>query len=553
MNVYILIMVLILLLIIIYFIDYKEEFETNTYVFNQGYNSNDNLQNGNLSNYANNIDKLSNECNNLSNCVGFTNNGILKNGNSIFKDPLFTLPNDGIYIKKDYYCDPNEMSSELSSEPTSSIMNTTTTLAPTTVCPTHAPTTACPTFLQTTTTFAPTTTTTRAPTTTTFAPTTTTQTPTTTTFAPTTTTFAPTTTTTFAPTTTTQAPTTTTSNSWGSVAKTTPLINLGLLSKIDQNNNCSYWANIGECNKNPNYMLSMCALSCDKFNKAVEDAKTSTTTTTTTTTQAPTTTTTQAPTTTTTQAPTTTTTRAPTTTTQATITKVWDVIWTAGIGSIMLMVGNNQALHLNIRDDRTVMSAWDGSRWGPDVWDISQFHNNNRNRNPPLRFKIIFNTTNGFTINYQDKNIATYPNKFNITNADDLIPKVEPISGINVTELKTTTQSPTTTTTQAPTTTTTQAPTTTTTQAPTTTTTPVISSGLLSKIDKNNNCPYLALSGECKKNPNYMLNTCALSCDKFSKAAEEKAAAEAKAAAELAESLALAEAALADALALEGL
>jgi hypothetical protein len=139
------------------------------------------------------------------------------------------------------------------------------------------------------------------------------------------------------------------------------------------------------------------------------------------------------------------------------ITKTWDVVWTAGTGSIMLMVGNNQALHLNIRDDRTVMSAWDGSRWGPDVWDISQFHNNNRNRDQPLRFKIIFNTANGFTINYQDKNIATYPNKFNITNADDLKPRVT--SGINVSELETTTQ----TQTQTQTTTTMQAPTTTTT------------------------------------------------------------------------------------------
>jgi hypothetical protein len=110
MNTYILILVLILLLIIIYFTYYKEEFETNTYIFNQGYNNNDNLPNGDFSDYANNIDRLSNECNNSSNCVGFTNNGILKNSNSIFKDNLFTLPYDGIYIKKDYYCDPNNMS-----------------------------------------------------------------------------------------------------------------------------------------------------------------------------------------------------------------------------------------------------------------------------------------------------------------------------------------------------------------------------------------------------------------------------------------------------------
>jgi len=31
---------------------------------------------------------------------------------------------------------------------------------------------------------------------------------------------------------------------------------------VDQNDNCSGWANSGECEKNPNYMLSMCSASC---------------------------------------------------------------------------------------------------------------------------------------------------------------------------------------------------------------------------------------------------------------------------------------------------
>lgn len=31
---------------------------------------------------------------------------------------------------------------------------------------------------------------------------------------------------------------------------------------VDQNDNCSGWADTGECEKNPNYMLSMCAASC---------------------------------------------------------------------------------------------------------------------------------------------------------------------------------------------------------------------------------------------------------------------------------------------------
>jgi glutathione peroxidase len=32
---------------------------------------------------------------------------------------------------------------------------------------------------------------------------------------------------------------------------------------LDQNEQCSYWASVGECDKNPNYMLVNCAKSCD--------------------------------------------------------------------------------------------------------------------------------------------------------------------------------------------------------------------------------------------------------------------------------------------------
>lgn len=37
----------------------------------------------------------------------------------------------------------------------------------------------------------------------------------------------------------------------------------------DNNEHCSYWASVGECNANPNYMLAHCALSCQnvKLNK----------------------------------------------------------------------------------------------------------------------------------------------------------------------------------------------------------------------------------------------------------------------------------------------
>jgi hypothetical protein len=37
----------------------------------------------------------------------------------------------------------------------------------------------------------------------------------------------------------------------------------GSQTSVDQNSNCSYWANSGECEKNPNYMLNDCAASCN--------------------------------------------------------------------------------------------------------------------------------------------------------------------------------------------------------------------------------------------------------------------------------------------------
>lgn len=35
----------------------------------------------------------------------------------------------------------------------------------------------------------------------------------------------------------------------------------------DDNENCEFWASIGECKKNPRYMLSSCSLSCSNFQK----------------------------------------------------------------------------------------------------------------------------------------------------------------------------------------------------------------------------------------------------------------------------------------------
>ena len=41
---------------------------------------------------------------------------------------------------------------------------------------------------------------------------------------------------------------------------------------VDQNDSCSGWADSGECEKNPNYMLSMCAASCNKVGANVPGA-----------------------------------------------------------------------------------------------------------------------------------------------------------------------------------------------------------------------------------------------------------------------------------------
>jgi|688.fasta_scaffold25479_4 hypothetical protein len=42
-------------------------------------------------------------------------------------------------------------------------------------------------------------------------------------------------------------------------------------------------------------------------------------------------------------------------------------------------------------------------------------------------------------------------------------------------------------------------------------------SGSQTSVDQNSNCSYWAKSGECEKNPNYMLNSCTASCNSVNK------------------------------------
>ena len=55
---------------------------------------------------------------------------------------------------------------------------------------------------------------------------------------------------------------------------------------------------------------------------------------------------------------------------------------------------------------------------GSEVWSISQFHSAPH----PLAFTVNFNFNfNQFTIIYQNINIASFPNRFNIDNANDIV------------------------------------------------------------------------------------------------------------------------------------
>ena len=47
----------------------------------------------------------------------------------------------------------------------------------------------------------------------------------------------------------------------------------GVASLNDLNENCKYWAEIGECSKNPSYMLQSCKKSCKQKFCTMEQGK----------------------------------------------------------------------------------------------------------------------------------------------------------------------------------------------------------------------------------------------------------------------------------------
>ena len=108
--------------------------------------------------------------------------------------------------------------------------------------------------------------------------------------------------------------------------------------------------------------------------------------------------------------------------------KSWSVNWMPQTGYVnFITIDNKVALHLNIRETITVVTSYDGSNWGSQI-TLSQLHSAPR----PLNLIITFNTSTGFTINYQGQDIAVLPNRLNVTNANDL--KILTESGITVNE-----------------------------------------------------------------------------------------------------------------------
>ena len=108
-------------------------------------------------------------------------------------------------------------------------------------------------------------------------------------------------------------------------------------------------------------------------------------------------------------------------------TRIWNVKWESlKEASFILYLGkkrndllneqSKQALHFNIKTDTTVINTFDGSNWDSPHVEVPYLHGATR----PMEFKVTFNITTGFIIEYQRQAIATIPNRFKILNANDL-------------------------------------------------------------------------------------------------------------------------------------
>ena len=117
--------------------------------------------------------------------------------------------------------------------------------------------------------------------------------------------------------------------------------------------------------------------------------------------------------------------------------RIWFVEWNGEPGLVIIKLGEiQQALHLNIRKDITVMNSLnENNQWGQEDRSITDFHfmkGWSRLIKNPLSFYIIF-MADGFNIIYNEKVIAKFPNRFNVTNSNNL--NIFQDKGIKVTEI----------------------------------------------------------------------------------------------------------------------
>jgi len=105
----------------------------------------------------------------------------------------------------------------------------------------------------------------------------------------------------------------------------------------------------------------------------------------------------------------------------------WDVNWTPKTGTVNFKVGNDIALHFNIRDNVTVMDSYRNNRWENGVIVNLPIHSYPR----PLEFSVTFDKE--FVIKI-GSNTLTFPNRLSLVNANNIV--ADPSAGIIVTNSK---------------------------------------------------------------------------------------------------------------------
>jgi hypothetical protein len=109
------------------------------------------------------------------------------------------------------------------------------------------------------------------------------------------------------------------------------------------------------------------------------------------------------------------------------LTKTWYIIWTTKTGALNFKVGNDIALHINIRDKESVMFIWRNNKWENGKAIDLPLHNYPR----PLEFTVTFDKE--FIINI-GSNVIKYPNMLSIIDPSTI--NVQPDFGIIVNEYK---------------------------------------------------------------------------------------------------------------------